>query len=122
MVVLSEPWWDSHKRILMLVVVLLASLSLPYFRYLNTNFPNVHPAVLACIAGGFVTMLIYLPMRWTDEKFAFSHAVLAGLLVAEFCVYGAPLDVRPVAIAFFFFMFFYGVEEANHLWPSNYEP
>jgi hypothetical protein len=43
-----------------------------------------------------------------------------GMLVAEFCVYGAPCSFpAPVAIAFFFFMFYYGFEEADHLWPAN---
>ena len=61
-------------------------------------------------------------MRYADPKYALSNAVLVGLLVAEFTIYGAPFDYpAPVAVSFFIFMYTYGREEAPYLWPKGYE-
>ena len=74
------------------------------------------------IAGSIVTAVTYGPMKFAEPKYAFSNAMLLGLLVAEFVVYGAPYQFpAPVAISFFFFMFSYGNEEATHLWPKEYK-
>ena len=44
-----------------------------------------------------------------------------GLLTAEFCAYGAPIGFpTPVVISFYFFMFYIGESEAEHLWPLTY--
>lgn len=116
----TEIWYENHKTVLIFLTVFAASLSLPYFRLLNDYFPNAHPGVVAVLAGIIVTILSYMPMRYGSPKYAFSHALLVGMLVAEFCIYGAPCSFpAPVAIAFFFFMFFYGIEESEHLWPAN---
>jgi len=113
----------NKKVVIILTIVLASSLSLPYFRKLNdVFFPTVHPALLALISGLMVTAFAYLPLRFADPKYAFSSAVLIGLLVAEFSVYGAPFDFPlPVAVSFFFFMFYYGYAEASHLWPQQYQ-
>jgi hypothetical protein len=114
-------WYQSSKIPLMYLVVLAASMSLPYFRKLNKIFPYTHPGLVAILSGVIVTLLTYGPMRYADPKYAFSNALLAGMLVAEFNVYGAPYDFpAPVAISFFFFMFAYGREEATELWPRTY--
>jgi hypothetical protein len=116
----SEIWYENHKTVLVLLLVLAASLTLPYFRVLNDYYPNAPPALVAVLAGAIVAVVVYLPMRYGSPKYALSNAMLVGMLVAEFCVYGAPCTFpAPVAIAFFFFMFYYGFEEADHLWPAN---
>ena len=118
----EENWYENNRIPLMYLVVLASSMSLPYFRKLNEWLPNVHPGVVALLAGTIVTVLTYGPMKFTDPKYAFSNALLLGLLVAEFVVYGAPKHFpAPVAIAFFFFMYSYGLEEAPHLWPPQYK-
>jgi uncharacterized membrane protein len=107
---------------IVLLTTLAAGLSLPYFRKFNELFPTTHPAFIALLSGILVSVLTYAPMRLADRKFAFSNAILLGLLVAEFVVYGAPFNFpAPVALSFFFFMFFYGREEATLLWPQTYE-
>lgn len=113
-------WYSNHRTLMVLFVVLGSSLSLPYFRKLNDWLPYTHPALLALVGGVITTIVTYLPMKYADPKYAFSNAVLVGLLVAEFTVYGAPFNFpAPVAISFFFFMYFYGREEAQHLWPPH---
>ena len=117
----KEQWYQNNKIPLLYLVVLAASMSLPYFRKLNDLLPRVHPGLVAVLAGVIITVLTYGPMRYADPKMAFSHALLLGLLVSEFVVYGAPFHFpAPVAISFFFFMFSYGVEESDHLWPKCY--
>lgn len=121
---LSEDaaWFSNRKTLIVLMIVLGSSMSLPYFRKFNDWYPNTHPALTALMAGLFVTAVTYAPMLYGDPKYAFSNSVLLGLLVAEFVVYGAPFDFpAPVAISFFFFMFYYGREEAPHLWPPLYK-
>lgn len=105
---------------LILMVVFAASMSLPYFRWFNTTFVDLHPGLAALASGVLATAATYPALRFADEKYAFSSALLIGLLVAEFSVYGAPLEFPgPVVVAFFFFMFFMGYEEAAHLWPKE---
>jgi hypothetical protein len=119
---LGDIWLTNRRRVVLFLLVLLSSLSLPYFRRLNEIFPNTQPAFPALLAGLIVTLATYFPARYVDEKFALSHAVLFGLLVAEFVVYGAPLGFpTPVVISFFFFMFYIGESEAEALWPANKE-
>ncbi len=118
----SAEWYSNNRTMLVLMIVLASALSLPYFRKLQDWFPTNHPALSALMAGVLVTILTYGPMRYADGKYAFSNAILLGLLVAEFVVYGAPFDFpAPVAISFFFFMYMYGREEAEHLWPRDYK-
>lgn len=117
----GSSWYANTNTVVSLLIVLAASLSLPYFRKLNEWFPRHHPGLLALVSGTVVMILTYPAMRVADRKYAFSNAVLLGLLVAEFCVYGAPLDFpAPVAISFFFFMYSYGRVETEHLWPKNH--
>lgn len=117
----APVWFSNRKTLVVLMVVLAASLSLPYFRKLNDWYPQTHPALLAIVAGIIVTVLSYPPMLYADPKYSFSSAVLLGLLTSEFVVYGAPMYFPPpLAISFFFFMFYYGRDEADHLWPSAY--
>ena len=114
-------WYQNGKTALLLLVILASSLTLPYFRKFQDWFPQTHPAFASLFAGVIVVMMTYPPLRYADRKYAFSHAMLLGLLVAEFVVYGAPFDFpAPVAISFFFFMFTYGASEAAHLWPKTY--
>jgi uncharacterized membrane protein len=116
------PWFKNSRTALLLLVVLASALTLPYFRKFQDWFPKTHPAFLAMFAGVIITSITYPPMRYADPKYAFSHAVLLGLLVAEFVVYGAPFDFpAPVAVSFFFFMFTYGAAEADHLFPDTYK-
>jgi hypothetical protein len=116
----DAAWFSNRRTLVVLMIVLASSMSLPYFRKLNEWYPQVHPALLALVAGFFVTVVVYAPMQYGDAKYAFSNAVLLGLLVAEFVVYGAPFDFpAPVALSFFFFMFYWGREEADHLWPTD---
>ena len=118
----DAAWFSNRKTLVVLMIVLASSMSLPYFRKLNDWYPQTHPALLALLAGVFVTSVVYVPMQYGDAKYAFSNAVLLGLLVAEFVVYGAPFDFpAPVALSFFFFMFYWGREEADHLWPPGYK-
>lgn len=118
----DESKWYENRVPLMYLVVMAAAMSLPYFRKLNSWMPQTHPAVVAIFAGIIITFMAYAPMKFAEPKYAFSNAMLLGLLVAEFVVYGAPYDFpAPVAISFFFFMFTYGNEEAAHLWPKEYK-
>jgi hypothetical protein len=118
---LGEKWITNRKRLVLFSLVLLSSLSLPYFRKLNEVFPVTHPVWPAVLAGLIVTAVTYLPAKFADEKFGFSHAVLLGLLVSEFTVYGSPLGFpTPVVISFFFFMFYIGESEAESLWPRDF--
>ena len=115
---LGEKWITNRKRLVLFALVLMSSLSLPYFRKLNEIWPNVQPVWPAILAGIIVSLVVYLPAKFVDEEFGFSHAVLLGLLVSEFVVYGAPLGFpTPVVISFFFFMFYIGESEAKALWP-----
>ena len=117
---LGEIWITNRKRLVLFALVLLSSLSLPYFRKFNELWPDVHPVWPALLAGVIVSIMIYLPAKLVDDKFGFSHAVLMGLLVSEFTVYGAPLGFpTPVVISFFLFMFYIGESEAEALWPAN---
>ena len=118
----DEVWYNNTRTALVLMIVLASALSMPYFRRLQDLFPRHHPALLALFSGLIVSVLTYPPMRFADPKYAFSNAVLLGLLVAEFVVYGAPYDFpAPIAIAFFFFMYLYGRAESEHLWPKSYK-
>lgn len=118
----SVTWYSNTRTLMVLMIILASSLSLPYFRKLLDWFPGHHPAMHAIVAGLIITVITYPPMRYADRKYAFSNAVLLGLLVAEFVIYGAPFDFpAPVAISFFFFMYLFGREEAEHLWPDEYK-
>lgn len=115
-------WYSNNRTALALLVISASAMSLPYFRKFQDWFPNSHPAFSAILAGIIVTVVTYPPMRLADPKYAFSNAVLLGLLVAEFVVYGAPFDFpTPVALSFFFFMYTFGREESDHLWPDTYK-
>ena len=122
--VASEPtavWYSDEKQVLVILIILAAALTLPYFRDFNIRFTETHPAILALLGGFITAVALYLPMRYADPKFAFSNAVLIGLLVAEFNVYGALSEFpAPVVVAFFFFMYLYGRNEAEHMWPTEY--
>ena len=116
----ERVWYENQKAFLLILVVFAASLSLPYFRVLNDTLHDTHPVVVAVLAGVSMAAITYLPMHYINNKFALSNAVLIGLIVSKFCVYGAPCSYpAPLLIAFFFFMFFYGYEEREHLWPDN---
>lgn len=118
----DEIWITNRKRIILFLLVLLSALSLPYFRSLNDALPKVHPALIAMISGAIVTALTYFPAVYVDKRFAVSHAVLLGLLVAEFTVYGSPIGFpTPVVLSFFFFMFYVGESEAADLWPAAFD-
>jgi hypothetical protein len=117
---LGDIWITNRRRVVLFFLVLVSSLSLPYFRKLNEIFPNAQPAFPAILAGIIVTCATYLPARYVDEKYALSHAALLGMLVAEFVVYGAPLGFpTPVVISFFYFMFYIAESEADALWPKK---
>lgn len=117
----QEVWISNRRRVILFMLVLMASLSLPYFRALNDVFGSVHPAFVALLAGFIVTAITFFPAKYADDKYGFSHALLLGLLVAEFTVYGSPIGFpTPVVLSFFFFMFYVGAEEAPQLWPNSY--
>lgn len=119
--VTEEVWITNRRRVILFMLVLLSALSLPYFRALNDIFSNVHPAFVALLAGLIVTAITFFPAKYADDKYGFSHAVLLGLLTAEFTVYGSPVGFpTPVVLSFFFFMFYVGEQEANELWPKSY--
>jgi hypothetical protein len=106
---------------LIMLVTLCAAFSLPYFRKLNDAMPDVHPGLVAVISGIIVTAITYPALVLAEAKYGLSLAILQGLLVAEFVVFGAPPGFpTPVAISFFFFMLYYGFSEAEHLWPDTY--
>lgn len=118
----DEVWLTNRKRVILFLLVLLSSLSLPYFRSLNDALPKTHPAIVAILSGLIVTALTYFPAVYVDKRYAISHAVLLGLLVAEFTVYGSPIGFpTPVVMSFFFFMFYVGESEADALWPPYYD-
>jgi len=118
----DEVWITNKRRVVLFSLVLLSSLALPYFRALNDALPNTHPAFVALLSGLIISALVYFPMKYADPKYGFSHAVMMGLLTAEFTAYGAPLGFpTPVVISFFFFMFYVGESEADHLWPPTYK-
>ena len=115
----EEVWISNSKRVILFTLVLLTSLSLPYFRVLNDY--NVHPALVSVLSGFIIMLLTYLPAKYADEQFGLSHALLLGLLVAEFTVYGSPIGFpTPMVISFFFFMFYIGESEAADLRPPAY--
>lgn len=115
-------WYRNGRTALILLIVLASSLTLPYFRKFQDWFPRTHPGLSALLAGIIIFTATYPAMRYADPKYAFSHSILLGLLVAEFVVYGAPYEFpTPVAISFFFFMFYFGASEANHLFPHTYK-
>lgn len=119
----EEVWITNRRRVVMFAVVAVSALSLPYFRVLNEAMPKVHPGLVALISGLIMAALVYFPMKYADHTYGLSHAIMMGLLVAEFTAYGAPLGFpTPVVISFFFFMFFVGESEADHLWPTTYSP
>ena len=115
-------WYTDEKKILVVLVILATVMSLPYFRDFNIRFTGTHPALLALLGGAITTAVTYLPMKYADPKYAFSGAVLLGLLVAEMNIFGA-LDQfpTPVVLSFFFFMYFFGRQEADLLWPDTYK-
>lgn len=118
----DEVWITNRKRVILFLLVLLSSLSLPYFRSLNDAFPKAHPALIAIVSGLIVTAITYFPAVYVDRRYAVSHAVLLGLLVAEFTVYGSPIGFpTPVVLSFFFFMFYVGESEADDLWPPEFD-
>jgi uncharacterized membrane protein len=118
----GAEWYDNTRTIIVLLIVLGSSITLPYFRKLLEWFPSQHPAVVALLAGVIVAVVTYPPMRFADRKFALSNAILLGLLVAEFVIYGAPYDFpAPLAVSFFFFMYMMGREGAEDLWPEEYQ-
>ena len=118
----DKLWFQNVKSAVAIMVVLASALSLPYFRKFQEWFPHSHPAFSAILAGVMVAIISYPPMRYADKKYAFSSATLLGLLVAEFVVYGAPYEFPSiVAISFFFFMYYYGNSEKEHLWPDSYK-
>lgn len=117
-------WYRQPKTFVMVATVLAAALSLPHFRRLNEEFSDAPPALLALAAGAFVSLLSYPPLLYAeadeDRKFALSSAVQLGLIVAKFCVYGAPQELPlPVTIFFFLFMYTYGYDKRNHYWPDK---
>lgn len=117
----GNKWYNNGRFLLSLIIVILSAFSLPLYRNLNIFFTNWHPAFHALIGGIIGAMLTYLPMLVLDRKYALSNAILIGLLIAEFNVYGAPLDLpAPVVISFFVFMYTIGRDEAVHLWPKTY--
>ena len=118
----DEVWITNRRRVVLFTLVLLSALALPYFRALNDAFPMLHPAFSALMGGVIVAALVYFPMKYADPKYGFSHAVMMGLLTAEFTAYGAPIGFpTPVVISFFFFMFYIGESEADALWPKTYK-
>lgn len=118
----EETWITNRKRVIMYLVVFIATMSLPYFRYFNEVFPKTHPAIIAVLNGVIATVVSYFPMIYADPTYGFAHAIMIGLLVAEFTTYGAPIGFpTPVVISFFVFMFAIGESEADHLWPCTYE-
>lgn len=122
MAVSDEVWITNRRRVVLFLLVTMAALSLPYFRSLNDALPRAHPALVAMLAGLIVTGITYFPALYVDKKYAISHAVLLGLLVAEFTVYGSPIGFpTPVVLSFFFFMFYVGEADAKYLWPPGYE-
>lgn len=117
----EDVWITNRKRLIMLMVVFIASMSLPYFRYFNEVFPTTHPAIVALLNGAIAATIAYFPMIYADPKYGFANAIMIGLLVAEFTTYGSPIGFpSPVVISFFFFMFYVGESEAAHLWPCSY--
>ncbi len=117
----ERVWYENQKTFLLILLVLATSLSLPYFRVLNNALPDTHPVVVAGAAGMIITALVYLPMHYINSKYGLSSAVLLGILVAEFCVFGAPCNFpAPIVIAFFFFIFYHGYDEREHSWPANH--
>ena len=40
-------WVTNRKRVIMLMVVFIASMSLPYFRFFNELLPKTYPAIVA---------------------------------------------------------------------------
>lgn len=116
----GDVWVTNRKRVVLFLVVLGTSLVLPYFRKLNDMMPNVHPVWCALLAGIITTVVTYLPVVYADSKYGFSSAVLLGLLVAEFAVYGAPIGFpSPIMISFMLYMFYIGESEAEHLFPEK---
>jgi hypothetical protein len=116
----ERVWYENQKTFLLILLIFVAALSLPYFRIINDALPNTHPVVVALGAGVFVTAMMYLPMHYINSKYALSSSVLFGILVAEFCVFGAPCHFpAPIVIALFFFIFYHAYEEREHLWPAN---
>lgn len=117
----ERVWYENQKSFLLILLILATSLSLPYFRILNNALPDTHPVVVAITAGLIITALTYMPMHYINSKYALSSAVLLGILVSEFCIFGAPCNFpAPIVIAFFFFIFYHGYEEREHSWPSNH--
>jgi uncharacterized membrane protein len=115
-------WIFDLKMLTALLIVIASALSLPFFRVMNEQLERTHPVMVALIAGAVVAVIAYPPMRVVDSKYALSNAALLGLLVAEFCIYGAPREFpAPVIISFFLFMYYMGRMEADHLWPERYQ-
>lgn len=124
MAVETEEDAVSHnlKSLLSNLVIVTCSLSIPFFRVLSDWFPGQHPVFAALLAGLFISIVTYPAMLLADHKFALSNAVLLGLLVSEFTIYGAPYGYSsPLTVTFFLFMYYMGREEAEHLWPESYE-
>jgi hypothetical protein len=117
----APAWYKDSRYLLQILLLVVTAFTLPFYRNLNTYFTEVHPALLAVLGGVFAGLLAYVPMLLLSPRYSLSHAVLVGLLVAEFNVYGAPIDLpAPIIISFFIFMHTYGASEADHLWPTTY--
>ena len=118
----NEIWFNNRKKVALFILACAVSLAVPYFRKFNEMWPHVHPVWPSILAGVIVALVTYFPAKYADSKYGFSHAVLMGLLVSEFCVYGAPkgLVSSPVLISFFLYMFYIGESEADHLWPEEH--
>lgn len=115
-------WYNNWKFVLSIFIVLASAFTLPLYRNLNNYFIDKHPALLALFSGMIAAFMTYLPLLVLDPKYSLSDAILIGLLVAEFNVYGAPLDLpAPVVVSFFVFMYTIGRDEANFLWPTTYD-
>lgn len=111
--------WDLQEYGVLLIVTMIGLL-LPYTRTINNLLPELPPAVTAIISGFLAFLVTYLPFTFVDKKYALSDATLVGLLVAEFAVYGGTIGATAlVPLSFFLFMFSYGRDEADHLWPGN---
>lgn len=110
--------WDAQEYGIM-VIIAICGLLLPYTRTINNLYPDWPPAISSLVSGFIAFLVTYLPFSYVDKKYALSDAVLVGLLVAEFSVYGGTIGATSlVPLSFFMFMFSYGRDEADHLWPK----
>lgn len=102
-----------------LIVPLLAVLSpmvIEHHAGLNAKLP--HQAAVALAYGAIVAAVSYFLMTYVpflkEERYALNKAVLLGLLVAEVTVFSAsPALPSVVLIAFFMFMYLFGIAEVE---------